>query len=334
MIRFLSLAPLFLAGVLLTKCTSVLSFQIIGPTTTFSRTVALFATHRTSVSGKQEFTDISPSQQQSRSRRALLQQDLPAAFLASTVFLATTTAPANALVKGNAPPSSMKPAGSTKPKCTNVEECQALAELKQEEEREAAEASRVPVKKTKGGVIYRDEVLPEGDSNAETAAAKDGDDVTLYYKVLKLGKRSYDGLSGEGTVVFSRGYGLEDDEKKPGDKVFETTVGAYSNIAALNEALVGMRVGGVRRVVVLPQKGWRKPTAMCDGGPGGEGKGGDLKTDYVLVPTATMVEQEACFDTSRQPFPATYPQQRRMAQRFDQSLIMEIELRSISSTAQ
>ena len=32
------------------------------------------------------------------------------------------------------------------------------------------------------------------------AKAKEGDNVEIYYKVLKLGKRSYDGLSGEGTV--------------------------------------------------------------------------------------------------------------------------------------
>ena len=319
MVQTLSLSPLLLLGVLLFESNSVVSFQTTSPTT-FSRTVATYV--KTQNAAAEENASIA------RSRRHLLQHDLPAALFATSAFLAIPTEPANALVKGNAPPSSMKPAGSTKLKCTNVEECQALAEIKQEEEREAAEASRVPVKKTKGGVIYRDEVLVEGEPEL---AAKDGDDVTLYYKVLKLGKRSYDGLSGEGTVVFSRGYGLEDDEKKPGDKVFQTTIGAYSNIAALNEALVGMQVGGIRRIVVLPQKGWRKPTAMCDGGPGGEGKGGDLKTDYVLVPTATMVEQEACFDTSRQPFPATYPQQRRMAQRFDQSLIMEVELRSVSS---
>ena len=30
--------------------------------------------------------------------------------------------------------------------------------------------------------------------------AKEGDAVEVHYKVLKLGKRSYDGLSGEGTV--------------------------------------------------------------------------------------------------------------------------------------
>eukprot|EP00980_Cylindrotheca_fusiformis_P006662 scaffold1390_cov138-Cylindrotheca_fusiformis.AAC.65 len=160
---------------------------------------------------------------------------------------------------------------------------------------------------------------------------KDGDEVEIYYRVLKLGKRSYDGLSGEGTVVFSRGYGLEDDENKPGEKSFTTTVGGYSNIVALNESLLGMKVGGLRRFSVVPQKGWEKPTRACDGGPGGFGSGGDLRTDYVVVPTATMVEQEACFDMSKQPFPVSYAQQRRMAQRFDQSLIMEVQLVSIKS---
>lgn len=242
---------------------------------------------------------------------------------ASTMAVLLATQPAFALVKGVAPPPSMKPGGG-KPKCTNVEECQAQAEQKEREDREAAEANRVPAKKTASGVIYKDEQEGSGPQ------VKNGDEVTLFYKVLKLGKRSYDGLSGEGTVVFSRGYGFEDDEKKPGDKSFITTVGGFNNIVALNDALIGMQVGSIRRIAVLPQKGWRKPTAACDGGPGGSGQGGDLKTDYVVVPTAQLVEQEACFDTTRQPFPTTYAQQRRMAQRFDQSLILEVEVSSIS----
>lgn len=75
---------------------------------------------------------------------------------------------------------------------------------------------------------------------------------------------------------------MEDDEDKPGVKSFKTTVGGYSNIAALNEAIIGMKVGGLRRFSVLPQKGWEKPTKACDGGPGGGGTGGDIKTDYVV----------------------------------------------------
>jgi len=126
------------------------------------------------------------------------------------------------------------------------------------------------------------------------------------------------------------GYGLEDDEKAPGSKSFVTTVGSFQNVAALNDAVLGMAVGGVRRFAILPQKGWEKPTTMCDGGPGGKGAGGDLKTDYVVVPTATMVSTEACFDTAKLPFPTTYAEQRRMAQRFDQSLIMEVQVVDIN----
>jgi len=83
-----------------------------------------------------------------------------------------------------------------------------------------------------------------------------------------LGKRSYDGLSGEGTVVFSRGYALEDDEKVPGDKLFKFQIGDNQVIKALNEAVVGMAVGGTRRISITPQNGWEKNTRACDGGPG------------------------------------------------------------------
>eukprot|EP00804_Cyclotella_cryptica_P027212 CCRYP_017181-RC/>CCRYP_017181-RC protein AED:0.31 eAED:0.31 QI:893/1/1/1/0/0/4/1108/101 len=93
-----------------------------------------------------------------------------------------------------------------------------------------------------------------------------------------------------------------------------------------------MQVGALRRISILPQKGWNKNTKQCDGGPGGSGAGGDLKTDYVVVPTATMVEQEACFDKTKRPFPGTYAQERRMAQRFDQSLIMEVRLVNVISS--
>lgn len=230
---------------------------------------------------------------------------------------------AHALVKGVAPPPP-KSKSSDKPKCTNVEECQAQAAKRQEEEALAALENADPPKTTPGGTRYRDILTGEG------RAAKDGDQVTLSYKVLKLGKRSYDGLSGEGTVVFSRGYGLEDDEKVPGDKTFVTTIGNPTNILALNEAVAGMLPGGVRRFSVFPTKGWRKPGSACDGGPGGSGAGGEIRTDYVVVPTATMVQEETCFDMSKKPFPVSYAQQRRMAQRFDQSLIMEVTLVGVS----
>lgn len=238
-------------------------------------------------------------------------------FLGSVILVAS---PANALVKGNAPPPKALSSVTDKPKCTNVEECQAAAATREQAERELTAASGVSYKVAPGGVKY----VEIKDGNGSTV--RDGDEVELFYKVLKLGKRSYDGISGEGTVVFSRGYGLEDDENKPGVKSFITVVGGYNNIRALNSALIGMKENGIRRIAVFPQDGWRKPGRECDGGPGGSGKGGDLKTDYVLVPTATMVASEACFDSSKQPFPTSYAEQRRMAQRFDQSLIMEVEV--------
>mmetsp|Transcript_25873 Transcript_25873/g.54689 ORF Transcript_25873/g.54689 Transcript_25873/m.54689 type:complete len:319 (+) Transcript_25873:221-1177(+) len=247
--------------------------------------------------------------------------------------LLTTASPASALVKGNAPPPKKKSDGEGV-KCRNVEECQEMAEkaetLRAQQEAERAAAGPKP-QVTSTGTKYLDIADESGSStDGEAKVAKAGDAVDIHYKVLKLGKRSYDGLSGEGTVVFSRGYALEDDEKVPGDHSFKFTIGEGQVIKALNDAVPGMAVGSTRRISVTPQNGWEKNTRTCDGGPGGSGAGGELKTDYVVVPTATMVEQEACFDKTKLPFPTTYAQERRMAQRFDQSLIVEVRLVSVS----
>lgn len=212
------------------------------------------------------------------SRRQLLKSTMVSVPSMTALLLLQPLLPANALVKGVAPPPPRSKGGGggsggdNKPKCTNVEECQALAETREAELRATVESGPPPMV-TKSGVKYRDLEVGTGDTEVS-----EGDEVDLYFKVLKLGKRSYDGLSGEGTVVFSRGYGLEDDEDKPGTKSFQTLVGDTANIAALNDALVGMKMDGIRRFAILPQKGWEKATAACDGGPGGSGAGGDLKT--------------------------------------------------------
>jgi len=246
------------------------------------------------------------------------------AFIHSSATAAValcTIQPADALVKGNAPPPKKGPPPEER-KCRNLEECQEQADRAADKAEEEARANMVPASITSKGTRYRDLV----DAKDGSPVAKEGDEVKVFYKVLKLGKRSYDGLSGEGTVVFSRGYGLEDDENKAGEKPFIFTIGDNQVIAGLNDAIIGQAVGSVRRFAATPQMGWEKATRECDGGPGGRGKGGELKTDYVVVPTATMVDQEACFDKKKLPFPTTYAQQRRMAQRFDQSLIVEVEL--------
>eukprot|EP00592_Proboscia_alata_P009816 CAMPEP_0194361892 /NCGR_PEP_ID=MMETSP0174-20130528/9532_1 /TAXON_ID=216777 /ORGANISM="Proboscia alata, Strain PI-D3" /LENGTH=266 /DNA_ID=CAMNT_0039134375 /DNA_START=168 /DNA_END=968 /DNA_ORIENTATION=- len=252
-----------------------------------------------------------------------------AAQCASFVGLITPS-PSYALVKGNAPPPPRKKSsGDNEKKCTNLEECQEMAIIIETQELEKVKAKALPSFIAPGGSRYQN--MREGDNGEDVV--KNGDEVTIKYKVLKLGKRSYDGLSGEGTVVFSRGYGLEDDEQgKNKNESFTATIGSSNLIRALSDGMINMKVGGVRRISVPPQMGWEKPTPECDGGPGGRGSGGDVKVDYVVIPTATMVATEICMDKAKSPFPNSYAEQRRMAQRFDQSLIIEVELLKINQS--
>jgi hypothetical protein len=269
-------------------------------------------------------------------------------FGTCTVTLPINSKVANALVKGNAPPPSSSSSSSSstiksieKLKCTNVEDCQEMAERRDEQLRILQQEQDMKdnniIMTTKLGTRYRDIGTTTTSSSSTssstendkkgTLTVQDGDTVTMYYKVLKLGKRSYDGLSGEGTVIFSRGYGYEDDEIVPKQKSFATKIGSNNNIIALNDGIIGLTKNCIRRIQVLPERGWRKPDLFCDGGPGGKSIGGTIKTDYIVVPTATMVETETCFDTTKLPFPQqSYAEQRRMAQRFDQSLILEVEV--------
>lgn len=299
------------------------------PRNTKGNVTRLWLTHNTSAKDDihTDTTVTTRNATTGTSRRKVFQKSL--SFLFTTATAATILAPekAHALVKGNAPPPPKKLSSNEERKCRNVEECQEMAERLAKKQDEEAKANMTPPSITARGTRYRDVVEAPP---ASLQRAKEGDRATIYFKVLKLGKRSYDGLSGEGTVVFSRGYGLEDDENKPGDKSFQFVIGDNQVIGALNDAIVGQAVGSTRRFSILPQMGWELATKACDGGPGGSGSGGDLRTDYAVVPTAKMVDQEACFDKSKLPFPTLYAEQRRMAQRFDQALLMEVELISLN----
>ncbi len=51
--------------------------------------------------------------------------------------------------------------------------------------------------------------------------------------------------------ITQKGYGLEDDESKPGEKSFVFTLGNLNVIAALNDAMPGMKKGEIRRLSIL-----------------------------------------------------------------------------------
>ncbi|GMI25362.1 hypothetical protein TeGR_g3355 [Tetraparma gracilis] len=213
---------------------------------------------------------------------------------------------APALISAPAPPP--KQSAPKKVTCRTIDECEDIGRA-----REAATAAALPaadIQLTPDGVRYVD-LSPGSGPPAAPAAA-----LLLDYAVLKPGKRSFDGLSNEGTRIFS-------------GEAATLDLADARLIEALRSGLVGVRAGGVRRVQVQPQLGWRLPGAMCDGGPGGSGNGGELRTDYVIVPTATVVQEEACFDRGRVPFPRDFGEARRMAQRFDQALIVEVRVEKV-----
>ena len=142
--------------------------------------------------------------------------------------------PAFALVKGSAPPPK---SGPKERKCKSIDECEALGE----KERAAQEAGLdTTILRTKGGDRYRDLTVGDGKEVAN------GDAVEIRYRVMRLGTKARDGLTGEGQTIFSFGYGEDDD--KEGDKL-PVQLSGRNLVAGVNDALVGMQPGGKRRVL-------------------------------------------------------------------------------------
>ena len=127
-------------------------------------------------------------------------------------LLPPTALPSNALVKGNAPPPKKKDQDNNdhtdQRKCRNVEECQEMAEQQEAKRQQLAmaemEASGIKPVTVQGTRYLELESGREGGS-----IVKEGDVVEVYYKVLKLGKRSYNGMSIEGTIRFTKEYHRE-----------------------------------------------------------------------------------------------------------------------------
>ena len=241
---------------------------------------------------------------------------------ASVLALGSAPLPAAALIKGSAPPP--KKSGPKERKCKSIDECEALGEA----ERKAQEANQdTAVFRTVGGDRYRD--LKEGDGKD----VKNGDAVEIRYRVMRLGPKSNDGLSGEGQTIFSLGYGEDDD--KEGDAL-PVQLAGKTLVPGVNDALLGMQPGGRRRVLVRPERGWRVQTGAC---ARGEEKGmTDLNEltkrvdaqDGNLVFKADIgaaIENEnACQNKEALPQPRSYGAKARFGRRFDESLLVEVDL--------
>ena len=146
----------------------------------------------------------------------------------------------------------------------------------------------------------------------------------------RLGTKARDGLTGEGQTIFSYGYGEDDD--KEGDKLAVQLAG-NNLVPGVNDALLGMKPGGRRRVLVRPERGWRELTGACAEGQKSLGLDAAQRTsaqDGNLVFKADIgaaIENEnACQNKVSQPQPRTYGQRARFGRRYDESLLVELDL--------
>ena len=243
------------------------------------------------------------------------------AAAAATAELLRPPQPAHALIKGSAPPPKMS--GPKERKCKSIDECEALG-AKREQEMLASE--RTDFERTSGGDRYRDLIVGAEGSKA----AAEGDAVEIRYRVMRLGTKARDGLSGEGQTIFSFGYG--EDEDKEGDKL-PVQLAGRNVVPGVKDALVGMRPGGRRRVLVRPERGWKEQTGACQSGEkviGLDAQQRDTAQDTNLVFKADIgaaIENEAaCQNKESQPQPRTYGQRARFGRRFDESLLVELDM--------
>ncbi|CAM9436649.1 unnamed protein product, partial [Chrysoparadoxa australica] len=254
---------------------------------------------------------INPTGTALAGRRAVLKRAVASFTLAATLGKGNG---ATALIKGNAPPPTYNKKKEKKDeRFKSMTEAEEFGQ-KKEDQMMSQTAEQAAFSRTKSGVRYRD--ITEGSGGK---AVKEDSTVSIRYRVLKLGKRSYDGLSGEATLVFSYGYGEDDD--KEGSSV-KATLGQHQLVGAVEDAMVGMTVGGVRRVLVYPDRGWKKADPNC---------AGQIDLSAVAgIPSATLSKVEDCVESTLEPSPKSYAAQRRMARRFDEALLVEVELAGLS----
>jgi FKBP-type peptidyl-prolyl cis-trans isomerase len=119
------------------------------------------------------------------------------------------------------------------------------------DEKDAELADDAPTTTLRSGLRYRE--YAAGEEGEEAVA---GSRVDFAFKVYRLSSGAYFKFSSGGTpiLLYGRGYGYEGRDDV-GD--FETaTLGATKLPRAVTPCVVGMRKGGIRRILVPPNLGW------------------------------------------------------------------------------
>eukprot|EP00960_Hanusia_phi_P054945 762820-Hanusia_phi.AAC.13 len=234
------------------------------------------------------------------------------AFCGGLMLTLNRAPDAQALVKGVSPPPDFgKKKDLPGKKITNIQEAQ---EYGAQREATLFDKQDGNFSVTKEGDRYRDVRLGTGPE------VKSGSEVEIKYRVLRLGKRSRDGLSGEASLVFSYGYGEDDDKETDTLKI---VMGESDLILALGSALPGMKQGGLRRISVRPERGWKLEDSSCV-------KSVDIGS-AVGLPGAAVTEAETCLNYYRVPSPSTFQAKRKLSRRFDENLLMEVEVMKVSN---
>lgn len=191
-------------------------------------------------------------------RQKLILPTRRAAVLTSVLAMTTTTTmtvntTANAYGLNKPPPSSDSGFFGGLGKRESYEERLAAmreAERRREEKEKEAEED-APLVTLKSGLQYREYAV--GTSGAVATA---GSRVDFSYKVFRLSSGAYFKYSSGGTPVllWARGYGSEGRDDV-GDTV-SFVLGAANFPRAVTPCVVGMRKGGIRRILVPPNLGW------------------------------------------------------------------------------
>jgi len=180
-----------------------------------------------------------------------------------------------------------KPAASYEERRRRIEEAQRLREEKEAED----EAAQGPLVTLASGIQYRDVTVGDGGRRGDGEAIA-GAVCDIEYVAYRLAPGAYFKYSSGGTPIylFSLGYGNEG--KDDAGDTFRFKLGDRSAVpTAVALGIVGMRAGGVRRVLVPPYLGWA-----------GEG-GADLKMQ-----------------------PDTFGGRRRLENHKEEPLLVDIEL--------